>query len=194
MAFVRARLQPCHRTMRRSTALAAEGMSIPSRHHSVAGTYFVTSRTWQSQVLFATDPCAAVFIDSLLHYQQEGAYALHAFVLMPDHFHILLTPALDKSLERAVQYIKGGSARKLAVERNMRFPVWQRGFSDHRIRDAVDYLAHLRYIWQNPVSKRLVQEPQQFRWSSASGVFALDQPPQGLKPQEREERPILRHG
>jgi REP-associated tyrosine transposase len=194
MTLVRARLQPCRPMVGRSAALAAEGMSIPSRHHSRVGTYFVTSRTSQSQMLFAADSYAIVFTDSLMHYRQGGAYALHAFVLMPDHFHILLTPALDKSLERAVQYIKGGSARKLALEQNMRFPVWQRGFSDHRIRDAADYAAHLRYIWQNPVRKKLVLEPQQFRWSSASGVFVLDPPPQGLKPQEKEERPILRHG
>ncbi len=175
-------------------ALAAEGMSIPSRHHSIVGTYFVTSRTWQSRMLFVTESFSSVFIDSLLHYQQKGAYALHAFILMPDHFHILLTPAPDRSLERAVQFIKGGSARKLALERHMRFPVWQRGFSDHRIRDAADFAAHLRYIWQNPVRKKLVLEPQEFRWSSASGRYKLDEPPQGLKPNNREEQTPLRHG
>jgi len=169
-------------------------MSLPSRHHSVVGTYFVTSRTWQSRMLFVTDSFSSVFVDSLLHYRQEGAYALHAFVLMRDHFHILLTPAFDKSLERAVQLIKGGSARKLALEKNMSFPVWQRGFSDHRIRDAADYTAHLLYIWQNPVRKKLVLEPQEFNWSSASGTFALDEPPQGLKPLQKDERAILRHG
>jgi|HubBroStandDraft_4_1064222.scaffolds.fasta_scaffold578459_2 putative transposase len=180
--------------MERRPALAAEGMSIPSRNHSVVGTYFVTSRTWQSRMLFVTESFSSVFIDSLLHYRQEGAYALHAFVLMPDHFHILLTPAVDKSLERVVQFIKGGSARKLTLERNMRFPVWQRGFSDHRIRNAADFAAHVGYIWQNPVRKKLAPEPQEFRWSSASGAFALDQPPQGLKPLQKEERVTLRHG
>jgi REP-associated tyrosine transposase len=180
--------------MARRTALAAEGMAIPSRHQSVPGTYFVTSRTWQSRALFVTDSFSAVFLESLLHYHQEGAYLLHAFVLMPDHFHILFTPAAHKSLERVMQYIKGGSARRLALERNMTFPVWQRGFSDHRIRDAADFAAHVRYIWDNPVRKKLVSAANEFRWSSAFGAYAMDDPPQGLKPLQREERAILRHG
>ena len=118
---------------------------------------------------------------------------MHAFVLMPDHFHVLLTPAVDKSLERVVQYIKGGSARKLALERNMQFPVWQRGFSDHRIRDVADYKKHLQYIWENPVRRKLVANPRDFRWSSASDEYPLDETPQGLKPIQ-VEGVILRHG
>ncbi|HUN62828.1 MAG TPA: transposase [Candidatus Sulfotelmatobacter sp.] len=167
-------------------------MSIPSRHSSATGTYFVTSRTWQSRALFVTESFCSVFIDSLLCYRNEGAFALHGFVLMPDHFHVLLTPAGDKTLERVVQYIKGGSARRLALEMNMRFPVWQRGFSDHRIRDEVDFASHVRYIDENPVKRRLVVAARDYRWSSASGLYALDAFPQGLKPQGQEA--AGRHG
>ena len=79
--------------------LAAEGMSIPKRHQSTPGTYFVTSRTWQSRAIFKSSAPCEVFIESLLHYREDGAYTLHEFVLMPDHFHLLLTPGGD-SLER----------------------------------------------------------------------------------------------
>jgi putative transposase len=133
-------------------------MAIPSRHGSVAGTYFVTSRTWENRALFVTESFCSVFVEALLHYRGNGAYTLHDFVLMPDHFHVLLTPAGDKTSERVVQYIKGGSARQLALAKAMRFPVWQRGFSDHRIRDVADFETHQRYIWQNPVRKKLVLE------------------------------------
>jgi len=169
-------------------------MSIPHRHHhGIPGTYFVTSRTWQSRALFAKETYCAVFIECLLHYRQEGAYALHAFVVMADHFHVLLTPSQDKSLERVVQFIKGGSARRLALEFGLRFPVWQRGFSDHHIRDTADFNIHLQYIWDNPVRKKLVSRANEFRASSLSGTFPVDEPPQGLKPQ-REERAAFRHG
>ncbi len=101
---------------------------------------------------------------------------------MPDHFHVLLTPNVKITLERVVQYIKGGSARRIREKLNFRFPVWQRGFSDHCVRDAQDYAAHLRYIEQNPVKRRLVSFAGEYAWSSASGGFELDEPPQGLKP------------
>ena len=162
-------------------------MAIPSRHGNIVGTYFVTSRTWESRRLFVSESFCDVFTGALLRYRDSGAYALHSFVLMPDHFHILLTPARDKSLERVVQYIKGGSARQLALEKNMRFPVWQRGFSDHRVRDLADFAAHQRYIWENQVKKRLVLDAREFRWSSASGAYLMDEAPQGLKPRRDAE-------
>jgi len=157
-------------------------MAKPRRHESSPGTYFVTSRTWESRAIFKVAPPCEIFIESLLHYRDTGAYRLHGFVLMPNHVHVLLTPGDDTTLERAVQFIKGGSARAIREKLIFHFPVWQRGFSDHRMRDAADYDLHVRYLEQNPVKRRLVLEPVDYRWSSASGAFQMDDVPQGLKP------------
>ena len=62
--------------------------------------------------------------------------------------------------------------------------VWQRGFQDHRIRDAEDYAVHVRYIHDNPVRARLCGAPHEYRWSSAYPGYLLDEFPQGLKPKE----------
>jgi len=160
-------------------------MAVPKRHAQVVGTYFVTSRTWESHALFRVEQNCLRFVESLLHYRDQGAFALHSFVLMPDHFHLLITPGPNTALERAVQFIKGGSARRIRGEQPSAFPVWQRGFSDHRIRDAGDYASHARYIEQNPVRKRLVTSAEEYRWSSASGNYNVDPAPQGLKPGEK---------
>jgi putative transposase len=45
-------------------------------------------------------------VQVLLSYREQHKYLLHEFVLMPDHFHLLITPTL--TLERALQLIKGG--------------------------------------------------------------------------------------
>ena len=123
-------------------------------------------------------------MQALVHYREKGAYRLHAFVLMPDHFHALLTPAKEKSLERVVQYIKGGSAYRIREELSVRFPIWQRGFSDHRVRGARDYAVHLDYITENPRKRGLVSAGCAYAWSSASGEFGLDEVPQRLKPRD----------
>lgn len=157
-------------------------MAIPKRHARIPGTYFVTSRTWESRRLFVPEAVCSIFVETLLYYRKQGTYKLHAFVLMPDHFHALVTPAPSITLERAVQFIKGGSARRIGKEVNFQFPVWQRGFSDHRIRDVKDCQIHLDYIQQNPVKKKLVADRTDYPWSSASGRFQLDELPQGLKP------------
>ena len=101
---------------------------------------------------------------------------------MPDQFHVLLTPSQSISIERAVQFVKGGSAKVIRERLAFHFPVWQRGFSDHRIRDAADFEAHARYLAQNPVKRRLASKPEEYRWSSASRAFLMDEVPQGLKP------------
>jgi len=157
-------------------------MAIPKRHKSTQGTYFVTSRTWQSRPLFTSESACTIFIQTIYHYRDKKAYQLHAFVLMRDHFHVLLTPGQDVTLERAIQYIKGGSAYRIGKELSFRFPVWQRGFSDHRIRDMEDYEGHLRYMEWNPVKAKLCCAPAEYQWCSACGRFELDEVPQGLKP------------
>ncbi len=101
---------------------------------------------------------------------------------MPDHFHLLLTPGGEISLERAVQFVKGGSAKRIRERLLFRFPIWQRGFSDHRVRDAADYESHARYVAANPVKMNLAFEVAEYPWSSASGKFLMDEVPQGLKP------------
>ncbi len=97
---------------------------------------------------------------------------------MPDHVHALIKPASEISLERAVQFIKGGFSFRL----KSRFPVWQAGFSNHRVRNFEDYQNHREYIWLNPVRAGLSERAEAYRYSSASKAWTLDPIPRGLKP------------
>lgn len=157
-------------------------MAIPARRSSLPGTFFVTSRTWQSRRVFQVPEACGVFVDNLIRHRDNTKYSLHSFVLMPDHFHALLTPTMDLALERVMQLVKGGSSHALGETLQLRFPVWQRGFTDHRIRDVADFDGHVRYIHMNPVKEGLASEAGQYAWSSASGRWAMDGFPQRLKP------------
>jgi putative transposase len=154
----------------------------PKREHATnyGQTYMVTTETWGRRALFRADPWARLLLDTLYHYR-GSAYLLHAFVVMPDHLHVLLTPLT--SLEKSVQFIKGGFSYRAKKELGSSMEVWQKGFSDHRIRDAEDYAQHIRYIHQNPVRKHLSEVPEQYPYSSAHPGFILDEVPQGLRPQ-----------
>ena len=101
---------------------------------------------------------------------------------MPDHLHILLTPLT--SLEKAVQFIKGGFSYRAKKELGSNLEVWQKRFADHRIRDDDDYRLHVIYIRQNPVRKHLCERPEEYPYSSARCDFDLDRAPQGLKPHD----------
>ena len=162
-------------------------MAVPARRTYIPGTYFVTSRTWESRKLFIKPPVCEIVSEALFHYRDKHNSLLHSFVLMPDHVHLILTPGLDISMERAVQFVKGGSARRISQTLNYRLPVWQRGYTDHRIRDAQDYENHRQYIEENPVKAGLALSAKEYPWCSACGRFPIDEPPQGLKPLRKAE-------
>jgi putative transposase len=99
---------------------------------------------------------------------------------MPDHVHLLLTP--KDSLEKAVQQIKGGFSYRAKKELNWQGEVWQKGFSDHRIRDNVDWENHLEYIRMNPVKVKLCTDPNEYPYGFQRGPLVMDEVPQRLKP------------
>ena len=59
--------------------------------------------------------------------------------------------------------IKGGFSHRLHAT----FPVWQKAFTDHRIRDRADFISHREYIHHNPMRARLCQLPEDYPYSSA---------------------------
>ena len=152
----------------------------PARHNQQ--TYMITSETWGRRSLFRAEGWARLLIETLYHYT-GSVYELHAFVVMPDHFHALTTPT--GALERAVQYIKGGFSHRAKAELGSNLEVWQKGFSDHRVRDAADYDKHVSYIHLNPIRKHLCESAEEYPYSSAHPGFILDEVPQRLKPLSR---------
>jgi putative transposase len=122
-----------------------------------------------------------LLVDVLAQNPRKGRFLLHEFVIMPNPFHLLLTPAAEIPLGKALQFIKGGFSYRAKREIHFAFEIWQASFVNHRIRDAEDYKHHT-YIWENPVRAGLSDRPELFAWSSASLRLELDAPPPGLKP------------
>ena len=149
----------------------------PVRRISPPGTYFVTFSTWQRRRLFVVESYARLFLKTTYAYGRQGKFHLHAFVLMPEHVHLLLTPSDGITIERAGQLIKGGSSHAFGIEFGKQKEIWQRGFTDHRIRDRADFETHREYIHENPVKRRLVERAMEYRYCSAYPGFKLDEPP-----------------
>ena len=101
---------------------------------------------------------------------------------MPDHVHLLLAPKPTVALEEALQFIKGGYSHRFMKETGSRTEIWERSFTNHRIRDWDEYEKYRRYIHLNPVRAGLSRLPQDYPYSSACPGFPLDTAPQRLKP------------
>ena len=145
-------------------------------------TFFVTTVTIQRLPIFRRETTARLLIETFAHYREQKKFLLHEFVIMPDHVHALLTPSDNISLERAMQFIKGGFSYRL----DKPGPVWQASFTNHRIRDSDDYERCREYIRMNPVRARLAERPEDYPYSSAARALQMDPVPQGLKPRSFE--------
>jgi putative transposase len=160
------------------------------QHRTAPGcTYFVTTKTWANRSLFQVPETAEIVIQVLLRHRAAGAYLLHAFVLMPDHLHLLLMPGQTTTLERAMQLIKGGSAYEIHKARGHQMEIWQSGFHEQTVRDAEDFRRKTEYIHMNPVVARLAETPQQWPFISARSDFKMDEAPKYLA--SGAEAPIL---
>lgn len=122
-------------------------------------------------------------MDVLYENRKKGRFLLHEYVVMPDHFHLILTPAADTPLEKALQYIKGGFSFRAKKELAYKELPWQESFTNHRIRDFEDYQRHREYIRQNPVEAGMVKAAAEYPYSSAYPGVTLDPKPPWLKPE-----------
>jgi len=134
------------------------------RHFVQNGTLmFITTNLQHRQKLFYHEPYAKEAIDTLYRTQHLHPFLLYGFVIMPDHCHLLLRVPEDESISRIMRQFKYGTSMNIGIG-----PIWQSRFHMkivHEIRHV------LRYIHMNPVKAGLVEEPQDYPWSSACGKW-----------------------
>jgi len=154
-------------------------MAKPPRDRFIleSRTWFMTAKTWQGTALFQVAASAQLFLEILYSYCEQGKLELHEFVVMPNHIHLILTPAPAVTLAQAVQFVKGGFSHRYGLQFSSHREIWQRGYVDHRIRDRADYVRHRDYIHLNPVQARLVASPEAYCYSLAHPGFVLDPAP-----------------
>lgn len=140
-------------------------------------TFFITAVTASRRRLFQVDANANLLLSLMNDDRARGRYAIHAFALMPDHIHLLITPAPDVSIEKAMQFIKGGFSFRL----KSKMPVWEKSFTLRRIEDPPDFDTHRDYIHANPIRARLAVNPEDFPFSSAHMSQFVDPAPEHLR-------------
>lgn len=90
-----------------------------------------------------------IVVDTLMHFNNER-YLLHAFVIMPNHVHLLIQMYESVRLQDAMHSIKSFSARKINELLQTKGAVWEREYYDRFIRDSHHYHTVVNYIENNP--------------------------------------------
>jgi type I restriction enzyme R subunit/putative DNA methylase len=110
---------------------------------------------------------AALIEGALREAQRRGLCSLHAFVVMPNHVHVLLEPKVE--LRKITKWLKGSTARQANEILSRQGELfWQDESFDHWIRNSAQFDRVKLYIERNPVAAGLAQETWQWPWSSAA--------------------------
>ena len=115
-----------------------------------------------------TDPRIADLVaEAVLHGERaRGEYELFAWVVMPNHIHIVLKP--NKKLPETMRWLKSATA----IRANQRLgrtgePFWQREYYDRWIRSGEELTSVVAYVEANPVKAGFAASPADWPWSSA---------------------------
>jgi REP element-mobilizing transposase RayT len=154
--------------------------------------YFITATVVNWLPVFGDPDIAKIIFDSLAFLQREKRIALHAYVLMETHLH-LVSAAEDLSKEIAnfksftarqiIDHLKAGKNRfyleqlalhKLPHRTDRDYQFWQEGVHPEQIHSQAMYEQKIQYIHYNPVRRGYVDEPEQWRYSSARNYAGLE--------------------
>jgi putative transposase len=105
-------------------------------------------------------------------------FVVHGYVVMPEHFHLLITEPEIGDPSVVMKVLKGRFSRQVnrkhrragvqqrALWEHVATPVWQKRFYDFNVWSERKRVEKLRYIHRNPVKRELMESPEQWKWSS----------------------------
>jgi putative transposase len=116
--------------------------------------------------VFFDDDDYAQYRDWLVAASQDNGLAVHAYVLMTNHVHLLVTPETATSLPRAMQSLGRRYVRHVNARYRRTGTLWEGRYRAAPIDTDEYFISCCRYIELNPVRARMADHPRQYRWSS----------------------------
>jgi putative transposase len=141
-------------------------------HYDNEGTArFVTFGCYRNLPFLNDDGTKRIFLEELARVRDKHAFELLAYVIMPEHVHLVLHPPSGMPLGLVVREMKSRSAKRYftlegPLGQEARRVFWQKRCYDHNCRKPETTLEKIRYCHNNPVRRGLVTEPGEWMWSS----------------------------
>lgn len=134
------------------------------RYLNEGNIYFLTHVTYNRQNILINH--FNLLWESINRYQQKANFELIAWVVLPDHIHMIIDPK-ENNLSTLMKKIKLSFSMKCLKEQNLKSgKVWQNRFWDHIIRDQNDMNRHIDYIHYNPVKHQVINSPFEWKYST----------------------------
>jgi putative transposase len=141
--------------------------------------HFITCSCYRRLPFLGTVRSRDCFLSILEETRQRYRFVVVGYVVMPEHFHLLITEPGIGTPSTAMQVLKQRTAHALLPKRKRRDPrqrqlfpeelhraFWQARFYDFNVWTTKKRVEKLRHMHRNPVKRELVEPPEQWRWSS----------------------------
>ncbi|AOW78603.1 transposase [Colwellia sp. PAMC 20917] len=133
----------------------------------------VVQRGNNRQACFFAEQDYLVYLDKLKEYSKKYQVAVHAYVLMTNHVHLLMTPTTEKGVSQLMQSLGRYYVRYVNQTYHRSGTLWEGRYKSTLINSEQYFLLVSRYIELNPVRAAMVNHPAEYPWSSFQGN-ALD--------------------
>ena len=148
-------------------------MSVYRRFSREGNPSFITTNTHARRTTFASAATCDLFISIMYAALRETRTQLLAFAVMPDHVHLIIV-AGAADISKTMQLIKGRFAREYNLRVKGTGAVWQTRFHESTLATEPALGSAIEYVHNNPVAAGLVEEPEDYPFSSANDRFDTD--------------------
>lgn len=128
--------------------------------------HHVIQRGNDRQAIVRDDADRQALLDLIGEQARANGVALHAWVLMDNHFHLLVTPATIEGVPRMMQAVGRSYVRRFNHRHGRSGTLWEGRYRSTLVQPGPQLLACMAYIDLNPVRAGLVSDPLDYRWSS----------------------------
>ena len=146
------------------------------RYYGTDNAHFITCSCYQRRPWLDTPSRRDLFLTILEQVRLRCRFVVMGYVVMPEHFHLLMSEPQEGDPSKAMQLVKQLYAQRVLQRMpsgnegspSPRAPrhVWQARFYDFNVWTEHKRVEKLRYMHRNPVTRGLVEKPEQWAWSS----------------------------
>ena len=126
----------------------------------------IVQRGNNRQICFASEEDMSAYLSWLNHYTKQFAVQVHAWVLMTNHVHLLVTPTTDTGVSQFMQALGRHYVRYFNHQYRRSGTLWEGRFKSCVVQSEEYLLYCYRYIELNPVRAGMVDRPEEYPWSS----------------------------
>jgi putative transposase len=147
-------------------------------HYRSPGAIYHLRFSIHSPHIRLSKPCMFELVEASFLSWHKKSFILYAYVIMPDHCHLLIQPLWKSSdhdyqlLEEIARTLKSSTSLQINRILNRCGRFWKKEYFDRIVRNDKDQDTKIDYIHHNPVRWGLVRQPMDYRWSSAATIYS----------------------